>query len=97
MSQPAEPARKRGAKALAAGLLCWGVNVGFMLALGRFAPFLVLLGALGVFFGAVLLVWGDSFRTMPLTQKIPAALIALAATLGPVFLLFRWAEGRVGP
>lgn len=92
MAPPKDTARMLGAKALAAGLLCWAVNVALVLTVGRYGPSLVLLGALGVFFGAVLVVWGESFRAMSLAQKVPAALIALAATPGPALLLMRWAS-----
>jgi hypothetical protein len=54
MAPPKDTARMLGAKALAAGLLCWAVNVALVLTVGRYGPSLVLLGALGVFFGAVL-------------------------------------------
>lgn len=84
--------REKGARALAVGLLCWGINIALMRTVGAFGPALVILGALGVFFGAILLVWGDSFRTMPVAQKIPAALIALGAVAGLSFALLRWAQ-----
>jgi hypothetical protein len=85
-------ARKQGATALAAGAMCWGVNVLLTLTVGMYGPILVIFGALGVFAGAALLIWGDSFRTMSASQKIPAALIALAVTLAPAFLLLRWTQ-----
>jgi hypothetical protein len=81
--------RKKGARALAAGLLCWGVNLFLMRTVGYYGPVLVILGALGIFAGAVLLVWGDSFRTMPLVQKVPAALISLAVVSGLALVLLR--------
>jgi hypothetical protein len=67
-----------------------------MLALtfGMYGTSLVIFGGLGVFAGAVLLVWGDAFRTMTVAEKLPAALIALVVTLAPAVLLLRWIEGR---
>jgi hypothetical protein len=83
-------AREQGAAAFGAGLLCWGVNLGLTLAAHMFSPALVIFGALGLFTGAVLLVWGESFKTMPASQKIPAALIALAVVALAAVPLARW-------
>ncbi len=82
--------RVMGAKALGAGLLCWAVNVGFMLAVGRFSPMLVLLGSLGVLAGAVLVVWGEGYQKMTTAQKVPAALIAVLLVGLTTALLLRW-------
>lgn len=84
--------RKQGARALAAGLLCWAVNVALLLTAGMYGPILVILGALGVWAGAVLLIWGDGFRAMPPAQKLPAALISLALAGVPAFFLAQWAQ-----
>lgn len=81
--------RGKGARALVAGLLCWGVHAGLVLTVGMYSVVLVLLGVLGVFAGAVLLVWGDAFRPMPIAQKIPAALIPLAVVVGAALALVR--------
>jgi hypothetical protein len=85
--------RQQGARALAAGLSCWAVNVALTLAFGMYGPALVILGALGVWAGAVLLLWGDSFRTMPLAQKLPAGLIAAVVVAGSGLMLLRWLDG----
>lgn len=82
--------RRQGANALGVGLLCWAVNIALVLTVGLYGPILVILGALGIFFGAVLLIWGDSYRSMPLAQKIPAALITLAVVGGGAASLLQW-------
>lgn len=87
--------RQKGINALAAGLLCWGVNVALVLTAGMYGPLLVILGGLGIFAGSLLLVWGDSFRGMSLAQKIPSALIAFTVAVVPALMLMRWAEGFV--
>lgn len=82
--------REQGAAALGAGLMVWALNVAMMVGPGLFSPTLVILGGVGIAAGSVLLVWGDSFKTMPVPQKIPAVFIALAivALVGTVFS--RW-------
>ena len=82
-------ARKQGAKALAAGLLCWGVDAVLALTTGMYGVILVILGALGVWAGIVLVLFGGSFRMMPASQKIPAGLLALVLAAVPAFLLLR--------
>ena len=74
--------RKSAAKALAAGLFCWGMDLFLAFNLGIYGPTLIVLGGLGVFAGILGLVWGESFRTMAVAQKVPAALIALVVTSG---------------
>jgi hypothetical protein len=86
--------RSQGAQALALGLLCWGLNVALIRTVGAYGVYLVILGALGVFFGSVLLVWGASFRKMPVAQQIPAALIALAPIVAVAMMMVRWAAAR---
>lgn len=82
--------RQQGAAALGAGLMVWAINIAMMLGPGMFSPTLVLFGGFGIAAGAVLLVWGDSFKTMPVGQKIPAVFIALmlVALAGTMFA--RW-------
>lgn len=82
-------ARRQGAASLAAGGLCWTVNLALARGPGVFSPTLLLLGGLGIAAGAVLLIWGDSYKTLPVAQKIPAALIALAAVALVGMLLWR--------
>lgn len=84
--------RARGARGLAAGLLVWAINVALIQTVGVFGVSMVLMGAVLVFVGSILLIWGDSFRTMPVAQKIPAALIALAPVAGAVIALLRWSR-----
>lgn len=84
--------RKKGAKAVAAGLMCWAINIVLILTMGGYGPTLVILGSLGVFFGGVSLVWGDSFHTMSVAQKIPAVLIVLAVVVGAAVGLLRWVQ-----
>ena len=84
--------RAKGANALAMGLLCWGVNLALALTFGMFGPMLVIFGALLVFVGAVQVVWGDSFRTMPAAQKTPAALIALCVVAGVALAVLRMGQ-----
>ena len=84
--------RAKGASLLATGLLCWGINLTLALTLGMFGPTLVIFGALLIFLGAVQVLWGDSFRTMPPAQKIPAALIALSVVVGVAIAVLRMGQ-----
>ena len=83
-------ARAQGAAALGAGVLCWGVNIALTLGAHVFSPALVILGAIGLFGGALQLIWGESFKSMPREQQIPAALIALAVVALAAVPLARW-------
>ena len=69
--------RATSAKALGFGVLVALANLGLIRLVGAYSMFLFGLAVVAVSFGAIGLVWGDSFRTMPLSQKIPAALIPL--------------------
>lgn len=82
--------RQQGAAALGAGLMVWAINIAMMVGPGMFSPTLVIFGGVGIAAGSVLLIWGDSFKTMPVGQKIPAVFIALTlvALAGTVFS--RW-------
>jgi hypothetical protein len=83
-------ARVQGAAALGMGVFAWGVNVALTLSVGMFSPALVIFGGLGIVAGAVLVVWGESFKAMPTAQKIPAALIAIAVVALAAVPLTRW-------
>jgi hypothetical protein len=84
--------RRQGANLLALGLACWAINLTLALTTGWYGLSLVVFGGIGIFGGAVLLVWGDSFRSMSPAQKVPAALIALTAVAAAGVALLRWAQ-----
>lgn len=84
--------RQQGATALGAGLMVWAINIAMMVGPGMFSPTLVIFGGLGIAAGSVLLIWGDSFKTMPVGQKIPAVFIALTVVALAGTLFARWLE-----
>ncbi|MEZ4374366.1 MAG: hypothetical protein R3B07_26330 [Polyangiaceae bacterium] len=88
--------RRQGIRALAAGLLCWGVNTVLALTLGMHGPILIVLGAFGVFAGVALLIGGMSLPELPAAQRLPVFLLAFGTTAGAAFALLHLARRLAG-
>lgn len=82
-----DPESRAGAlKVVLVGLAMIALNFVLWRVAGYVAPSLLLLGALAIWAGLVRLLVGTGLKSMPLTQRVPAALIALMVMLGLALL-----------
>jgi hypothetical protein len=68
-----------GASIVGGNLLLWRVS-------GFIAPALLFLGALTTWAGLMMLLAGPGLKAMPMTQRVPIALISLLLMLGLALL-----------